>query len=786
MATQVDLKLLLYNKNFELIGTSDNIINNTGRIEIENLLPDTTYEQGQFYISWVVDGNEMSKVPVPTFKTLKYDTSHTLIVYFNDINKDNLQRMKGDSAYEVWLQQGNKGSVSDFFESLRGEKGKDANVRFVDLTEEQKNELKADASKDLINETIYVKGNYLTNIKDLFNKPPVGVDFNSYAESINDTYYKGITSQYSESLGKKVIAPAQKWFFYRVDTTNFKENTFSSLVQLVSNSNNTGKIEYRTINPQGTGSILKPFELLDEELQVYGIIGDSINKGDTLEIRFDNRGNSNDMVLWNPVIFEGSVPGISESSLVNLDYKLSNLNTKLETLDSTVTNLKNTINTLTSNQKNGKQQTESLQNDLEKLQEKSNAQYKRLLNLPILTPTNFKTKNHVMNNKIFKSNSNKFFVSVDIRDYKITGGKDYYVDTNNGNDSNNGLTKDNAFKTLKTAFANISDGDTLYIAGGNYFRTNGLLFPKPINKSINIIGETDNVNFYMGDTPTWTKTQNYNNIYEYSRTNVDTVINVMNNQPITKVDSLEELDKKSYAYYYDNSKVYVNQSGSEPNSNIVVMLSSSNLQINSITGDIYLENLNIYGGKSCAELDLTAKNNAYINNCTFNYAVYGYNGLTVIGGNNILVFSSTADSNGFDGFNYHIGKDGSLPFFVEYDCIGINNGNDKGTAGFKSNNGSTCHDGIQGIRINGIYARNDGGNVADVNTGTQTWNLGCTAFESYQGKDFQTSSGSDIFLDSCVAYGSTNSINSSDTNSTVYTRLGNYQNKLILGEEVAY
>ena len=121
MATQTNLKLLLYNKKFELIGTSDNIINNTGRIEIENLLPNTTYEQGEFYISWVVNGNEMSRVPVPTFKTLKYDTSHTLVIYFNDINQDNLMRLKGDSTYQIWLQQGNTGTVSDFFDFLRND-----------------------------------------------------------------------------------------------------------------------------------------------------------------------------------------------------------------------------------------------------------------------------------------------------------------------------------------------------------------------------------------------------------------------------------------------------------------------------------------------------------------------------------------------------------------------------------------------------------------------------------------------------------------------------------------
>ena len=158
----------------------------------------------------------------------------------------------------------------------------------------------------------------------------------------------------------------------------------------------------------------------------------------------------------------------------------------------------------------------------------------------------------------------------------------------------------------------------------------------------------------------------------------------------------------------------------------------------------------------------------------------------VTGGNEVVINNSIAKNNSYDGFNYHIGQDGSKPTIVEVDCKAFENGADKGKAGFKSNNGSTIHDGLKAIRVNGVYARNDGGNVADVNEGTESWNLGCRAFESYQGKDFQTASGSNMWLDQCIAYGSENSINSSDSNSKVYTRLGSYQNKLILGEEISY
>lgn len=226
MATQTDLKLLLYNKKFELISTSDNINNNnTGRIEIENLLPDTTYEQGQFYISWVVNGNEMSRVPVPTFKTLKYDTSHTLTVYFNDINNDNLQRLKGDNAYEVWLQQGNKGSVEDFLQSLKGEKGEKGDrglpLTYASLNDDEKNSLKSTITSqafsdfNISNNSInFNKVDFITTGKNIFNKNSVvpgrvssngqildadGVSTTNYTKVLpNTTYISNQSMWYNE------------------------------------------------------------------------------------------------------------------------------------------------------------------------------------------------------------------------------------------------------------------------------------------------------------------------------------------------------------------------------------------------------------------------------------------------------------------------------------------------------------------------------------------------------------------------------------------------------------
>ncbi|WNM51233.1 tail protein [Staphylococcus phage Alsa_4] len=84
----------------------------------------------------------MHKIPVPTFKTLKYDTNFIVVVYFNDINEDNLAYLKGDSAYQIWLQNGNTGSLKDFLNSLKGEP-----FTYNDFTSEQLENLKGKDGK---------------------------------------------------------------------------------------------------------------------------------------------------------------------------------------------------------------------------------------------------------------------------------------------------------------------------------------------------------------------------------------------------------------------------------------------------------------------------------------------------------------------------------------------------------------------------------------------------------------------------------------------------------------
>lgn len=129
--------LRLYNKNGELLKTSKNIEGNTGVITIENLFPETLYHEGDFLVSWVINGNELSKAPVPEFRTLELMDNKTIVVYFSDITEEQLIALKGDSAYKIALDNGFRGTQQDWLESLKGEPGEqgEPGKNGVDITE---------------------------------------------------------------------------------------------------------------------------------------------------------------------------------------------------------------------------------------------------------------------------------------------------------------------------------------------------------------------------------------------------------------------------------------------------------------------------------------------------------------------------------------------------------------------------------------------------------------------------------------------------------------------------
>lgn len=677
------------------------------------------------------------------------------------IKENAIELLDDDFKSEVF--NGFKTYVTENVEEFKGAKGDDGprgpqgpqgykgkSFTFNDFTPEQLDILR----------THIIPGEKETKTVDkgvsdsLIVYPPNAEDFRLYPNTIGDEYFhsatiRNTTPTNSVNADSSFKIDSAGFLFYAVKTKDelAPNNKFSIKVEVESKDDNL-LLQYAILDSDG-GYIEQITPLRQLSDNTYGLEEYVIPQGAAaIQFRVDAR------------------QATSTSSIKSF-YIFSGKSTKEEVVSSDEEVLTGIIK------------------EIDALKLSNNDDEVQPFNIPVFTPLNFTEKNHLLNDKIFTDGKGKFKTNIDMNDYKLSGGKTYYIDDKKGNNANDGLSKDTPMKSFRDLMPKVSDNDTIIVAEGNYLRDRGTLIAKPFNKSVNMIGENNKVNIIMADAPTWTKTSGRTNVYEFNRSATDRVVDVNNDTELKKVNSIDLVDTTPNSYFIDGTIVYAN-ADNMPNKDIVPVMSATNIQTTDLTSDIYLENINFVGGRNCVKLNLSSSNSAFFNNCSFNYGATSYNGLAIVGGKNIVLNNCTANNNGMDGFNYHIGSDGSKPFIIEIDCTGLNNGIEKGTAGIKSNNGTTIHDGLKGIRVKGLYGRNDGGNVADVNEGTETWNLGCTAFESYQGKDFQTSSGSNMWLDNCIAYGSENSINSSDTNSKVYTRLGNYQNKLIIGEEIKY
>ena len=93
----MEKKLRLFSKDGKILKTSNAIEDKTGQIVIDNLTPNTTYNDGDFKVSWVIDGKESSKADVPGFKTLD-NPERIVVVTFNGLDELDTEALKGQDG----------------------------------------------------------------------------------------------------------------------------------------------------------------------------------------------------------------------------------------------------------------------------------------------------------------------------------------------------------------------------------------------------------------------------------------------------------------------------------------------------------------------------------------------------------------------------------------------------------------------------------------------------------------------------------------------------------------
>jgi len=602
-------------------------------------------------------------------------------------------------------------------------------------------------STDAIERTVYEQ--IIRDVKyDSLNVvlyPTNNMHLTTYASAVGDAYYSSITSSgatpaNSFDSNKSVTLTNNGYFFYVVKkVSKFLETGKVSF--LLENSSAETLVQFRFFNDSNiqVGSIT-PIPLIKNG--VYMIENVTIPaEAMKIELRIDNRNTSKSTTAKNLLI-------TPYERIVLEDAKLTSLNETINELDKSV----------------------------------------QLLNVPtkkegvlLKIPNGFTGTPKQLVNRIYKDEFGQPFTDYDVTESKLNKGKTYYVDYQNGSDYSDGLTKETAFKSFKKA-AGMADVGEVRFKGGKHFRYNSA-WPATITRSINMTSYDGIAQLIMADEIEWSLVSGYSNVYTINRSAVGKVIDLSRKvgtsyKEFKKVNSIDEVQSTVDSYYYDGSNVYARYSVQPKKDELVALLQSDNVRITTNLDYFYMQDLELIGGNRPYRNE-SEVSEEYFKNVKFLHATaINGNGYEIVGGKTAIAQKCIASSNVLDGFNYHVGATGSIPLIAEIDCLAEENGIDKGAISGKSNNGSTLHDGVKGVRINGIYAKNDGGNIADVNTGTQSWNLGVSAFDSYQNADFMLSD-SELWLDGCTCYGSVLGLQVGN-NSTAYVRNSNLQHELVV------
>lgn len=384
---------------------------------------------------------------------------------------------------------------------------------------------------------------------------------------------------------------------------------------------------------------------------------------------------------------------------------------------------------------------------------------KRIIGVPY--PQNFPWQPF----NIYKIGKRQYGTDFDIEKYRNQGvNKTYYVSMT-GLSTNDGLSWSSPLGAVYQALQK-SDVDRIIVAPGIYPKDNGFKQVSP-NRNISIIGLGKVILSNHDPNITWVTTSGQTNVWQANRSTVANVFDASqvdvngDYSKLTAQTSIANVNANVGSYYFDstNNIIYVKTSDSrQPDSSIRVYLTGEN---NIVTGNItvYMENIHFHGGQNPFKVysSPSIRPTLIAKQCKFKYGSQAGNGCFYNAGAISYLMDCEAAKGEQDGFNYHQ-TGGYSPNFVEIDCIGRDNGSVD-----DNDNGSTCHDGGTGIRINGQYFRNKGPNVIDINDNAHCWCVGVEAYDSLASATVNkvnfstygdTTAKSNFYMYDCYSHGS--------------------------------
>jgi len=329
---------------------------------------------------------------------------------------------------------------------------------------------------------------------------------------------------------------------------------------------------------------------------------------------------------------------------------------------------------------------------------------------------------------------------------------DYYVSPS-GSDSNDGLTISTPKKGIDNTMTLAASAPTPWVrinlAAGDYMQNDHPGSGGVTGKNV-IFKAAGNVRtgpFVKASTLTWTSVGS--NTYSANRSSVAQVrdystLNAYGDPTrYYAAASLAECQSTMGSWFQSGSTLYVhklNNTTPTGDTNLFIIVNASNTTFTSnytwifdggTSGKIEL----IGGATGCLRCTGGGTSSRlYCRNTWFRFSTNG-NNLHCYGIPYVLIQGGGGSGSYTDILNYHI-ESGRIVKAVEIGVTCKDAGIDINGTG--SDNCSTIHDGCKIIRILGSYDSADGPVVADVNDGTESWNILCDARNSVKNDDSET------------------------------------------------
>ena len=321
-------------------------------------------------------------------------------------------------------------------------------------------------------------------------------------------------------------------------------------------------------------------------------------------------------------------------------------------------------------------------------------------------------------------------------DWGISNANVGYIDAVNGDNANDGEEMSQAKETIEGALD--AGFRIIYMAPGNYFPWDwndatytALSFALiGVEKGTVRIGYLDG---FGGDT--YTQDATYPHLREMdAQGNITTVIRTDLKDEwgapmmLANVGSAAICSTTTESYYKAGTPsvgTFLTNSGGDP---LPIAYSTEDIYTgcddNAAANTWYFENINFYG--QTVYFKGSTADQLCFSHCELAYALKNSSNdlLTILGIGEVLLYETNLFySHQKDLANYHQNGANDVNAY-EVNCTMVGAGIIGSTGSPPPNQASTMHDGGKIVRINGTYALSYQG-IADTNSGTESWNLGC-------------------------------------------------------------